>query len=54
MKVKSVINAVISRMATVGVMLLSAVLFICANTASCGMVYQPPMPDGIEQFRKVK
>lgn len=32
---------------------LSAVLFVCANTNSCCMVHQPAVPDGIEDYSKI-
>ncbi len=33
---------------------LSAVLFVCANTNSCCMVYQPDVPEGLEHFSKIQ
>ena len=33
---------------------LSAVLFICANTNSCLMIYQPKTPVELEHFSKIK
>lgn len=33
---------------------LGVVLFMCANTTSCTMVYQPETPAGLEKFSKVK
>lgn len=33
---------------------LSAVLFICANTNSCLMIYQPETPVELEHFSKIK
>lgn len=34
--------------------MLLLVLFICANTNSCGMVYQPEMPSGVAKYSKIK
>lgn len=31
---------------------LCAVLFVCANTNSSCMIYQPEAPAGLERFRK--
>lgn len=33
---------------------LSVVLFVCANTNSCCMVYQPEVPEGLEHFSKIQ
>lgn len=33
---------------------LCAVLFVCANTNSCAMIYQPEAPTSLDQFSKVK
>lgn len=54
MKNKMFTTNIMHWFATVGVCTLSAVLFICANTASCGMVHQPSAPAGLERFSKVK
>lgn len=54
MKVKVIAKKIIRCAATIGVSVLGAVLFVCANTASCGMVHQPSTPDGLERFSKVK
>ena len=35
-------------------MLLSAVMFICANTASCSMIYQPKAPADLARFSKIQ
>lgn len=32
--------------------LLSAVLFVCANTNSCFMVHQPKVPEALNRFSK--
>ena len=32
--------------------LLSAVLFVCANTNSCLMVYQPKAPEALSRYSK--
>lgn len=34
--------------------ILCAVLFVCANTNSCGMVHQPEAPEGLARFSKVE
>lgn len=34
--------------------LLSAVLFLCANTNSSCMFYQPKVPEALDQFRKFR
>lgn len=54
MKTKSIAKNTMHWMATVGVSVLGAVLFVCANSASCGMVHQPAAPAGLERFSKVK
>lgn len=33
---------------------LGVVLFVCANTASCGMIHQPKAPDGLKAFSKIE
>lgn len=33
---------------------LSTVLFICANTASCAMIYEPVSPNGLKRFSKIE
>ena len=39
---------------TVVVSTLSLVLFICANTTSSSMIYQPKAPDQIKAFGIIK
>lgn len=34
--------------------ILCAVLFVCANTNSCGMIHQPETPEGLARFSKVE
>lgn len=34
--------------------ILCAVLFVCANTNSCGMIHQPEAPDSLSRFSKVE
>lgn len=34
--------------------ILCVVLFVCANTNSCGMVHQPEAPEGLERYSKVQ
>lgn len=33
---------------------LCAVLFVCANTNSCCMVYQPETPAGLDRFQRLQ
>ena len=33
---------------------LNAILFVCPNTNSCWMVYQPEAPKALERFSRVK
>lgn len=54
MKTQAIAKNIIHWLATVGVSALGAVLFVCANSASCGMVHQPTAPAGLERFSKVK
>lgn len=42
------------RVALAASAVLSAVMFICANTASCSMIYQPETPKGLERFSKIR
>lgn len=41
------------RLALLATYVLSAALFVCANTNSCCMVHQPNVPDGIENYSKI-
>ena len=41
-----------NKIATVISAFLCAVLFVCANTNSCGMIHQPEVPDGLARFSK--
>jgi cyclic lactone autoinducer peptide len=34
--------------------LLGVVAFICANTTSCCMIYQPEAPSQLDKFRRFK
>lgn len=34
--------------------LMSAVLFVCANTNSCLMVHQPKAPEALSKFSKIE
>lgn len=34
--------------------ILGLVAFICANTTSCCMIYQPEAPRGMDKYRKFK
>ena len=43
-----------SRLASIVTSVLCAVLFVCANTNSCAMVYQPEMPAEATRFSKIK
>ncbi len=42
------------KIAVIAASALYAVLFICANTNSCCMVYQPEAPAGLERFSKIR
>lgn len=39
---------------TAFISVLSTVLFICANTNSTLMIYQPKAPTGLRRFSKIK
>lgn len=41
-------------LAKITVSALCAVLFICANTNSCCLIYQPQAPTELERFRKIR
>lgn len=43
-----------SKFAQIAVSALCAVLFVCANTNSCCMVYQPQAPVELERFSKLR
>lgn len=42
------------KFAQIAVSALCAVLFVCANTNSCCMVYQPQAPVELERFSKLR
>lgn len=42
------------KLAQITVSVLCAVLFICANTNSCCMVYQPQTPVELDRFSKLR
>lgn len=42
------------KLAKLAVPTLCAVLFICANTNSCCMIYQPQAPEELERFGKFR
>lgn len=42
------------KFAVIATYVLSAVLFVCANTNSCCMVHQPDVPEGLEYFSKIQ
>lgn len=44
----------VSKLAASCVSLLGMALFVCANTASTGVVHQPKAPDGLKRFSKLK
>lgn len=44
----------ISNFAKIASALLSAVLYICANTTSSTMVHEPEAPDALGRFKVVK
>ena len=54
MKQTKFASVLMHKLARIGVTALCAVLFICANTNSCCMVYQPQAPVGLERFSKLK
>lgn len=54
MKTKSISKNIMHWIASVGICVLSAVLYVSANTTSCGMVHQPSAPAGLKRFSKVK
>lgn len=41
-------------LAAFSAVLLNAVMFLCANTNSCMMIYQPEAPKALERFSKIK
>lgn len=47
---KNVSNRLAGLLTTV----LSAVLFVSANSSSCFLIHQPQAPKGIEKYSKVK
>lgn len=51
---KSIRNLFSKRVAAAIVPVLTAVLFVCANSNSCLMIHQPKAPEGLERFSKVK
>ncbi len=53
MKTKTT-NILIHNLAAALSSLLTLVLFVCANTNSCGMVYQPEAPEDLAQFSSIK
>lgn len=54
MKQTNALPILMHKLAKFAVSALCAVLFICANTNSCCMVYQPQAPVGIERFSKLR
>lgn len=44
----------VSKLAASCVSLLGMALFVCANTASTGVVHQPKAPEGLKKFSKLK
>ena len=33
--------------------ILGIILFVCANSNSCCMVYQPKVPEGLEKYSQI-
>ena len=54
MKKINFVSMLYSKFAVAATYVLSAVLFICANTNSCCMVHQPEAPEGLEHFSKIQ
>lgn len=54
MKNKINSKSLIHCLATAVSFVLSLVLFICANTTSSVMIYQPQEPIGLDRFKKIK
>lgn len=54
MKTKKTWSSITQRVAMIATYVLSAALFICANTNSCCMVYQPVAPDGLENYSHIQ
>lgn len=46
--------AFVHKLAKVTATILCAVLFVCANTNSCCMIYQPEVPDDLWRFSKIQ
>lgn len=44
---------VATAVATAFTAFLSMVLFVCANTTSCGMIHQPKAPDQLKAYSKI-
>lgn len=40
--------------AALSVVILNAILFVCANSNSCWMVYQEKAPKALERYSKIK
>ena len=34
--------------------IVSLILFVCANTTSCGVIHQPKAPSSLEKFSKFR
>ena len=54
MKKINLMSKVYNKFAAAAICVLTAVLFVCANTNSCCMVYQPEIPEGLEHFSKIQ
>lgn len=54
MKKINLASMLCGKFAVAATYVLSAVLFVCANTNSCCMVHQPEVPEGLEQFSKIR
>lgn len=54
MNTKKTWSIITYKVAMIATYVLSVVLFICANTNSCCMVYQPKTPDGLENYSHIR
>ena len=53
MKQTNVLTMLTHKLANFSISALCVVLFICANTNSCCLIYQPQTPEGLERFGKI-
>lgn len=45
-------NFVYLKLASIFTAFLGLVLFVCANTTSCGIIHQPKVPDQLKSYSK--